>query len=341
VTAQDRHRHLVFDVGGTQLRASVYDGASAALGRVHRVDAPSYLRHPALGSPELRHRLIVEMSALRAALDPDGAIASAAVSFPGPVDGDRRVLAAPTLWGPGGPYPHDLEAALRGAWPGTDVLVLNDVAAAGYRYLRGPGDELCVVAVSTGIGNKVFVDGRPLVGPRGHGGEIGHLRVDFSEAAARCDCGGRGHLSAVASGRGLAARAREHAERAPEAFARSALASTTGQDPSALSAEMLALAYRAGDAWAADRIGEGASALGSALAAIHLAIGVERFVLIGGFAVGLGQTFCEAVGEAAARACWQGEHRSVVVALGEADGHCALVGAGRAAQLRASASHEV
>jgi glucokinase len=101
---------------------------------------------------------------------------------------------------------------------------------------------------------------------------------------------------------------------------------------------MLALAYGAGDAWAKDRIGEGAAALGWALAAVHLAIGVDRFVLVGGFAVGLGQTFCEAVRDAAGRACWQGEHPSIVVALGEADGNCALVGAGRAAQLRARAT---
>jgi glucokinase len=325
--------HLVFDVGGTQLRAAVYDGAASVLRDAQSIAAPSYLRHPELSPRDLRLRLAQEMSALRTALDPRGAIASAAVSFPGPVDGERRVLAAPTLWGGGGAYPYDFESDLRGAWTGTEVTVLNDVAAAGYRYLRGPGDEFCVVAVSTGIGNKIFVGGRPLVGPGGRGGEIGHLRVDDSDDAPPCDCGGRGHLGAMASGRGLSARARDHARRSPDAFARSALAAAVGGDASRLTAEAIAVAYREGDPWATARVLEGARALGSTFAGIHLATGVERFVLIGGFAIGLGPSFCAAVATAASRACWRGEPGGVDVVLGEADGQCALIGAGRAARL--------
>ena len=217
------------------------------------------------------------------------------------------------------------------------MTVLNDVAAAGYRYVRGERgerDNFCIVAVSTGIGNKVFVDGRPLVGARGRGGEIGHFRVDRSPDAALCDCGGRGHLAAVASGRGLVARAREHATRTPGAFLASSLAAPTAGDASLLSAEALGVAYRAGDRWAVERIDEGATALGVAFAAIHLATGVERFVLIGGFAVGLGAPFCESVRAAAGRHCWQGDTSDIDVVLGETDGRCALIGAGRAAHLR-------
>ncbi|MCH8855553.1 MAG: ROK family protein, partial [Proteobacteria bacterium] len=52
------------------------------------------------------------------------------------------------------------------------------------------------------MGHKVFLGGEPAVGPHGRGGEMGHLRVDFTESAPRCECGGVGHLGAIASGRG-------------------------------------------------------------------------------------------------------------------------------------------
>lgn len=324
-----RMNQLVFDIGGTQLRAAVYDGTTGSLSEVRVTDAPSFVRHPDLAWPELRAELVRAMSRLRSQLGADP-IASAVVAFPGPVDAARCVLAAPTLWGTLGTYPHSLEADLSSAWPGVKVRVLNDVSAAGYRYMRDPGDDFCVVTVSTGVGNKVFVGGRPLIGPTAAGGEIGHLRVDAAPSAPLCDCGGRGHLGALSSGRGLVRVAREHAARAPEAFGRSALAREMGLDPAGLTAEALAVAYGHGDPWARMLVGRGAKALGSAIAAIHMAVGTERFVLIGGFALGLGAAFRDEVQEAACASCWQGGAGAVAVVFGETDGRCALVGAGRA-----------
>jgi glucokinase len=311
----------VFDVGGTLLRAAVYDGVKAALVDVVKTDAPNFLRHPGAPWSELRSRLVEELSALRSRLDPDGSIASAVVAFPGPVDAEQRVLAAPTLWGDDGAYPYALSQDLTERWPGTEVSVLNDVAAAGFRYLRGPTDDFCVVAVSTGIGNKVFVGGRPLLGRSGNGGEIGHLQVDDSPDAPACDCGGRGHVGAIASGRATVVRAR-------------ARSTSSDRAPSGeWTAESLASAYRAADPWVSALIGESADALAFVFAAIHLAIGVDRFVLIGGFALGLGTGFCEDIEAALRSRCWQGTRKSVSVVLGDPDGHCALVGGGRAKHL--------
>jgi predicted NBD/HSP70 family sugar kinase len=326
-------QYLVFDVGGTQLRAATWNADSAWLSSPRVVEAPSYIRHPGLSWLDLRGRLVAEMSALRMALDPAGHAGSVAVAFPGPVDQQERVLAAPTLWGDGGPYPYALGDDLRDAWPGTSVRILNDVAAAGYRYMRDEADAFCVVTVSTGIGNKVFVGGRPLVGPQARGGEIGHVVVDPSPNAPACDCGGQGHLGAFASGRGLVQRAREEAERSPEAFRRSILVRDLGLEPSGLTAEALARAYGVEDDWATQRINQGANALGGVLATIHLAIGVERFVLIGGFALGLGRRFADTVCAVIDARCWRGGTRTVSVALGEGDGRCVLIGAGRAASL--------
>jgi glucokinase len=333
VASVDAAQHIVFDVGGTQLRAARWDAESAWLSPPHVVPAPSYIRYPDLSWLDLRGRLVAEMSALRAALDPAGQAGSVMVAFPGPVDQQERVLAAPTLWANGGPYPYALADDLRNAWPGTSVHVLNDVAAAGYRYMRDEADAFCIVTVSTGIGNKVFVGGRPFVGPRARGGEIGHVVVDPSPDAPACDCGGQGHLGAFASGRGLLQRAREEAERSPEAFRRSILVRDVGLEPSGLTAEALARAYRVEDDWATQRVNQGANALAGVLATIHLAIGVERFVLIGGFALGLGRRFADTVCAMIDARCWRGSTRTVSVALGEDDGRCVLIGAGRAASL--------
>jgi glucokinase len=327
----DLVQHLVFDVGGTQLRAAVYDSVSGSLSRVTAVAAPSYVRHPDLSWPDLRRELGAAMSRLREVLDPACLIRSVAISFPGPLDEQRRVLAAPTLWGPLGSYPHAFEEDLKEAWPDTRILLLNDVAAAGYRYLRNALDEFCIVTVSTGIGNKVFVAGRPLIGPSSAGGEIGHLQVDSSPSAPACDCGGRGHLGAIASGRGLVAQARRRGANAPAEFSRSILSSVMGLDASTLTAEALARAYAEDDPWASREIEEGAARLGSVFAAIHMAIGTNRFVLIGGLALGLGSRYARAVRAFANARCWRGEDSGLSVVLGEADGHCALFGAGRAA----------
>ena len=328
-------RHLVFDVGGTQLRAAVYDGESGALAGTARTEAPNFQRHPGVSWHELRSKLVDEMSALRAVLDPQGLVGSAAVAFPGPVDGEGRVLAAPPLWGSLGDYPYALGRDLGAAWGCAPVRVMNDVTAAGFRYMRSHGDDFCLVTISTGIGNKVFVGGRPLLGSSGRGGEIGHLQVDASPAAAPCDCGGRGHLAALASGRGMQRRARARAEAPDGGFRGSSLAAT--RTAGALTVEDLAEAYRGGDAWAAGLVQDGVEALGGVLAGIHLAVGVDRVILVGGVSFGLGRRFCEDVAAAIQSRCWRGaaggDPAAVRVLLGEDDGRCALLGAGRAVHL--------
>jgi predicted NBD/HSP70 family sugar kinase len=325
--------HIVFDVGGTLLRGALWNSESGSISDLRVVEAPSHHRYPDLSWPELTGRLVAEMSTLRSEIDPARRSDSVAVAFPGPVDREQRVLAAPTLWGALGQYPFALDRALRDAWPGTSVRVLNDVSAAGYRYLHDDEETFCIVTVSTGVGNKVFVGGRPLVGPTARGGEIGHVAIDTSPLAPLCDCGGRGHVGAFASGRGMLQRAREEAERSPEAFRRSLLVTELGLDPGTLTAEALASAYGACDAWTSEVVGRGVDALASALAPVHLAIGVERFVFIGGFAIGLGARFTEAVGAAVDARCWGGTTGTVSVMLGERDGRCALIGAGRASHL--------
>jgi glucokinase len=116
----------------------------------------------------------------------------------------------------------------------------------------------------------------PWSGSGGRGGEIGHLRVDFSADAPICDCGAPGHLAAVASARGVLARARRQALRDPglSAVAR-CWPSASAADPQALDTRALVAAYHAGDDWTLALIRDAARPLGQALAGLHLGVGVR------------------------------------------------------------------
>jgi len=85
------------------------------------------------------------------------------------------------------------------------VIVDNDAnLAALAEWTWGPGrgaDELLYAKCANGIGSGLVLGGRIFGGSNGMAGELGHIVVDDREAL--CNCGNRGCLSAVASGRAL------------------------------------------------------------------------------------------------------------------------------------------
>lgn len=310
---------LVFDVGGTTIRAGVYDGG---LRRCVRAPAPSFLLHPSDGGPALVERLIDSMQGMARELQI--APERVGVGFCGPVDEGGRVWRAPTLWGERVRGPLALGSYLEAAFPGAQVRVLNDVSAAGYRYLRSEEESLCVVTVSSGIGHKLFLRGRPVVGPAGRGGEIGHWRADSSEAAPVCDCGGRGHLGALGSGRAVPWQVARLAREDPAGLCASSL---FGWGESTTPEQLVA---HLDDPFAGRVLAAMAAPLGQALSAIHLDTGVERFVLMGGFALAAGERYRAAVAGAARECGWEvGADWDAMVELGEPDDDAGLVGLGR------------
>jgi glucokinase len=302
---------LVFDIGGTRTRAGLFDRRHGAIVRAVSASTPNHLDHPEWSFHRLRDALLSLLRSLGNELAAQRDVSEVDVAFAGPIDPAGNVLSAPTLWGTRLSSPYALAKDIGRCWPDARVRILNDVTAAGYRYLRSSDEDFCIVTVSSGIGNKVFANGRPLVGRNGLGGELGHLRVDDSESAPSCECGGRGHLGAIASGRAVLAYARMHAK---------AEGLTNGD---------LAAAFRRNEPWAVEIIRHGAAPLGWALAAMHLGLGIERFVLYGGFALALGDAYRQLVTEAAAARCWDGRHPwTSRVELGVNDDVSGLIGAG-------------
>ena len=95
---------------------------------------------------------------------------------------------------------------------GLKVAAGNDanVAALGEMWLgAGKGQKnMIMVTLGTGVGGGVIVNGHPLVGAHGAGGEIGHLCVNYEETE-HCGCGKTGCLEQYASATGIARLAKK------------------------------------------------------------------------------------------------------------------------------------
>lgn len=90
---------------------------------------------------------------------------------------------------------------------GCPVRLLNDVRMATYgelAYGRGKSSATMVfIAIGTGIGGGVVIDGKLRLGKLGAAGELGHQTID--PTGPLCGCGNHGCLETMASGTALAA----------------------------------------------------------------------------------------------------------------------------------------
>lgn len=319
---------LAFDVGGTTIRAGAWSPLAETLQRAARQPTPTFRTLPGASINALVDALLASMAELAAEL---GMAEQIAVAFPGPVTPAGDVLSAPTLWGGldhGRPTP--ILTRLAALWPSARIALLNDMSAAGLYYRRRADEDFCVLTVSSGIGHKIFVGGSPFVGPNGRGGEIGHWRIDSAPDAPLCECGGRGHLSALASGAAVAPLLARSAAADPDGFHRSQLGEASGGRVERVTNEMLAEAFRAGDEWASQVVARLARPIGKALAALHLATGIERFVVTGGLARGLGPGFVERIADSAARHGWSlAGDWPLMLELGAAHDDAGMIGAAR------------
>ncbi len=272
---------LALDLGGTQVRAAgvLPGGAVEAVRRIH---TPSENGSEAIVSACIAAlREVRDDLATRADLAPPIGVG---VCAPGPVDpGTGTVLDPPNL----GPTFHDVPLAARIANAlGLPVVLDRDtqVAALGEgRFGAAAGcDDFVYMTVSTGVGGAIVTGGRLLRGPDGTAGELGHLLVDVH--GPLCGCGMRGHLEAIASGSGIASRAREAVARG-ESELLAELVRTRG---AAFGGRDVAAAEDAGDP-AASRIMERArDAFASSCVSLTDVFNPSLIVVGGGVAAGQG-----------------------------------------------------
>ena len=283
---------LVFDLGGTYIRSAVAldDGM---LYDVTRARIPNVFSGESARSVYERILDMIYERVERCAQD-RVPLERIVISFPGPVRNRQLALAAPTI---SGPCPPPDIASMISERTKLPVHLVNDVSAAAWHIgERIDADRFLVLTISSGIGSKLYdrtsylrvLDDAP------YAGEIGHVCVDSCPDAPSCDCGERGHLGAIASGRGTERLARARAASDRETFSRSICAVRYGATPEQLSNERhLVPAVCDRDPWACTVIRDAMRPLATALTTIAHACGLERIIVIGGFAGALGNWYVE------------------------------------------------
>ncbi|MCP3803235.1 ROK family protein [Allokutzneria sp. A3M-2-11 16] len=258
---------LAFDIGGTKIAV-----ASAVLGRDGRA---RYRRVERLATPRTAADAL-ELLLAAARRVSGGPPEGIGVSFGGQVwDTPSGRVSSRHVPGWEG---IDLAAVLADHFTAPAVVV-NDANAAGRaEYLRAFGTQsrhtLAYLTVSTGIGGAVIIGGRPHPGRHQLAGEVGHLPVGGS---ARCSCGGRGHLEALASGPAIARRAVARMRARPgEASCLRA--------GSPVSARDVDRAARRGDPVASAVLADAGALVGGAIATIGLVLDPDLIVIGGGVA---------------------------------------------------------
>lgn len=255
------------DIGGTKIAAGLVDDKGAVLVRGRR-PTPGF--DPAAVLATVRE-LVQE-------LGPGAAGAVVGVGAAGWMDpGGSTVLFSPHLSWRDEPLRADLERIL-----GRDVLLSNDADAAGwaeYRFGAGQGEEnLVCLTLGTGIGGSLVLDGTLRRGRFGLAGEFGHQVL--VPGGHRCACGNRGCWEQYASGNALAREGRSllavhgpMAERLREA---------AGNDPHAVTGELVNALAVAGDQACIELVVEAGQWLGLGLANLAAVLDPGSMVIGGG-----------------------------------------------------------
>jgi glucokinase len=274
---------LALDLGGTQVRAA---GVGADGSIHHRLNTSTPVAQGADAIVAACTDLLVEVrrGVEREGL-PRGPVLGVGISAPGPVDPFRGILVDPPNLGAAF---RDVPLAERvGTALGLPAFLDRDTQVAAmaegtFGVARGCPDYL-YVTVSTGIGGAIVTAGRLVRGPDGTAGELGHLLVDRD--GPPCGCGMCGQLEGIASGSGIARRAREAAERG-ESDLLAELVLTRGP---AFGARDVAAAEDAGDAVAGRIMGDARDAFAVSCVSLTDVFNPSLIVVGGSLAAGQGE----------------------------------------------------
>lgn len=318
---------LVFDVGGTSLRVGCYCEAQQQLARQTRIATPNFVNSP-LHGPDLIEQMF---RAMKDAADTLGLEYHTVVAaLPGPVTADGHVTALPTILGAKLDRPFPAVAQLQALFGLPEVHVLNDITAAGYRYLTTEHQTFHIVSSGSGIGSKLFIDGKPLTGHQGDAGEIGHLLHPLCPRELQCDCGDHGHIGAVSSGRGTLQLFKLRAAQQPQAYLNSILGKTT---PSydLLDTSSIVDAFLQQDPWTLKIMDDAIRPLAHALAATRAVSGTTSCILLGGFLSALGEPYRKRLATLCSSFFDAGNWNDTLT-LGHADDNNGLIGCALYAQ---------
>jgi glucokinase len=266
------------DLGGTNIRAAVFDDGMHILGRSER-----QTRAHEDANYVIRRIATCVREALEQASVAGEEIAGVGVGAAGLTDWRTGVVVlASNLGWRNVPLKERLEQEL----DGPRVAVDKDTNAAALAEARlGAGREFkhfLYVTAGTGIGGGLILNGALYRGATGGAGDVGHIVVD--PEGPRCGCGDHGCVEVFSSGAGMVDRAREALVQGGEGSTSSAL------DPERLTTEDIFDAARRGDAVAARVVERAGAALGLALAD-YVNINNPEAIVLGGGVTRAGETY--------------------------------------------------
>jgi len=231
--------NIGIDIGGTSVRAAVIDDRCQVMAS-RRALTP----HTVTETEDVLSDLITELAS-------EFEVRAVGLAVAGFVSTDRRrVMFAPHLAWRGDPVPDRLTARL-----GLPVVMDHDVNSAAwgeYRAGAAAGSSVALlVALGTGIGAGLVIDGSIYRGAHGVAPELGHVVV--VPGGRPCPCGKRGCWERYCSGTGLAQTAREildgaaAGENGPVPAELRAVSPLAGLDPVGITGTVVAAAADAGD----------------------------------------------------------------------------------------------
>ncbi len=168
-------------------------------------------------------------------------LAAISVAVAGTVRGVEVVQASGLRW-------RDVSLEPLRLYPGMPLLVGNDATLAGMAEARrGAGARARVVLhlmVEVGVGGALVVNGTPVDGATGAGGEFGHL--PFGDPARSCPCGARGCWDLEVGGRAMAHLLGEAPPRNPRTRAEQIITAAAGDQTARSAVEATARALGRG-----------------------------------------------------------------------------------------------
>jgi len=311
------------DLGGTNIKAGVVDDQGRPLSW-HSVST-----HVEEG-PEAGAKRLAD-SALRAireaGLHPQD-ILSVGLGSPGTMDIRRGMLLEPPNLKGWEQFPLVKRVSENCGLP---VAFENDANAAAYgEFWVGSArdyNSMVMFTLGTGVGGGIVLNGEVLDGENSHGGELGHLCIDYGPNARICGCGQPGHLEAYASATGLVGRAREALQAGRDSRVNELLAE--GQELTPL---LLAEQAEAGDEFSLEMILETASYLARGIVLILHTVDPEAIVLGGAMTFGrddssIGRRFLERIYSDVRRFAFPLLAKRIVIRYASLGGDAGFIGA--------------
>ena len=214
---------------------------------------------------------------------------------------------------------------------GKPVAYANDANAAGYgEYWVGSGKaypSMVMMTLGTGVGGGIILGDLVVDGAHSHGGELGHVIIDYNPDARPCTCGGTGHLEAYTSATAIVKRTEQLLASAGATSVRDRVAAGDS-----LTTLLLAEEAAKGDDFAWKIIEEAAEFIGIGIVTVaHLfdpsIVVLGGAVNFGGGESELGQRFLGCIRQSFRQRAFPVLAESTKIDFAELGGHAGYIGA--------------